>query len=123
MASIDNMVSNQPGIIPQVTGDLIHTRFWATTVFVYYYSDYCYAHLMRGTSSEETLRSKEAHESLTATHGDRVCTYREDNRRFVDPLFKEAVQTCGQQISYCRVGTHHQKAIVDISIKELTLGY
>ena len=36
--------------------------------------------------------------------------------------FKEAVQTCGEKISYCRVGSHHQNAIVEHRIKELTLG-
>ena len=37
--SIDQMVSAQPGIIPQVTGDLTHARLWAATLFVDHYSD------------------------------------------------------------------------------------
>ena len=59
---------------------------------------------------------------MAATHGSRVYTYRADNGRFADPQFKEAVQTCGQQIGYCGVVTHHQNAIVELRIKELTLG-
>ena len=55
---IDQMVSSQPGIIPQVTGDLTYARFWSDTVFFYHYFDYYYAHLIRGTSAEETLQSK-----------------------------------------------------------------
>ena len=77
---------------------------------------------MRGGSSEETLWAKEACECLAATHGARVCAYRSDNGRLVDPLFKESVQTCGQNIICCGVGYHHQNAIVDRRIKELTLG-
>ena len=89
---------------------------------MYHHHDYCYAHLMRGTSDEETLQVKEAYERLASTHGSRFCAYRTYNRRFKDPLFKEAFHTYGQQISYCRVGSNHQNTIVDCRIKELTLG-
>ena len=54
MTSIDQMVSSQQGIIPQVTGDITNAKFWAGTVFLDRYSDYCYTHLMMGASDEET---------------------------------------------------------------------
>ena len=76
---------------------------------------------MRGTASEETLQSKEASTCLEATHKARVCAYRTDSRRFVYPLFKEAVQTWRQQISYFGVGSKHKNTIVEHSINELTL--
>ena len=60
MTPIDQMVSSQPGTIPKLTRSITRVRFWAATVFVYQYSDYCYAHLMRGTSGEETREAKEA---------------------------------------------------------------
>ena len=122
MTSIDHMVSAQPGIIPQVTGSLNHARFWSATVFLDHYSNYCYAHIMRGNSAEETLRAKEAYERLAATHWTRVCAYREYNGRFAEPQSKEASQTCGQEINYCGVGYHHQNKIIEIRIKELTVG-
>ena len=77
---------------------------------------------MRGTSAEGNTWEKEDYESLAATHGNRVCSYRLDNRRFAELLFKEAVQTCGQQISYYGVVYHHKNAIVERRIKELTRG-
>ena len=58
---------------------------------------------------------------MSATYRDRVCTYRAGNGRFPDTLFKEVVKTCSQHISYCGAGSNHQNAIVDYSIKELTL--
>ena len=76
---------------------------------------------MRVTSDEETIQAKESYELLTATHGVRVCAYRSDKKN-PEPLFKESVNTCGQQISYCGVGYHHQNAIVERIIKEFTLG-
>ena len=36
---IENMVSFQPGLTPQVTGDLTHVRFLEATVFMDHYSD------------------------------------------------------------------------------------
>ena len=36
-------------------------------------------------------------------------------------MFKESVQTCGQQIRYYGVGYLHQNAIVERRIKKLTL--
>ena len=121
MTSIDQMVYSQPGLIPEVTGDLTHAIFWSSTVFVDHYSNYYYAHLMRGTLAEENLRTKEFYKSLSDTHRARVCAYRANKRRFSEPLFKEAIQPCGKNISYCRVGSHHHNTIVETGIKELNL--
>ena len=88
MTSIDQMVSSQQGIIPQVTGDITNAKFWAGTVFLDRYSDYCYTHLMMGASDEETLRSKESYKRLAAAQVGRVCTHRADNGRFLEPLLK-----------------------------------
>ena len=51
-----------------------------------------------------------------------VYAYRADNRRFSEPLFKEAFQNCGHHIRYSGVGSHHKKEIVERRIKSLTLG-
>ena len=37
-------------------------------------------------------------------------------------MFKDVFQICGQQIIYCGMVSHHQNAIVERSIKSLTLG-
>ena len=77
---------------------------------------------MRETSSEETLQVKEFYKNLSDTHRARVCAYSAYNEIFAEPLFNKTVQTCVQQIRYCRVESHHQNAIVERIIKELTLG-
>ena len=77
---------------------------------------------MMGTSTEETFWAKEAYDHLKVTHRDRVCAYMADNKGFTEPEFKEAVQTCRQQISYCRLGSHQKNEIVERRIKELNLG-
>ena len=111
------MVSDQPDPIPQVTGDLTHARLWAATLFVDNYSKYWYAHLMRGTSGEETHRVKGYYKRLAATHGARVCVYKAESGKFSELKFKETVQTFRKQIIYCGVVSHHKNVIVDHRIK------
>ena len=46
--SLDVLMSNTPGIIPQMTGFLTSDRFWAATVLVKHATSYMYTHLQRG---------------------------------------------------------------------------
>ena len=54
--SIEHMVSSQPGLIHQVTEALTHTRFWAATIFMDYYYNYCYTKIMRGEIIQALFR-------------------------------------------------------------------
>ena len=44
--SIDQLVSAQPGLIPQMSGFLTNQRIWGATVFVDHVSDYVYVFLI-----------------------------------------------------------------------------
>ena len=87
-----------------------------------HYHEYFYDHLLRETSDEETSQSKESYKCLVDTNRSRLCSFRADNGIFVDLLFKESVQTWGQYINYCGVGSCQQNSIVERRIKELILG-
>ena len=50
--SIDQIVSAQPGLIPQMSGFLTNTRLWGATVFVDHVSDYVYVALMCALSQD-----------------------------------------------------------------------
>ena len=119
--STDQIVSAQEGLKPQVTGTLTSARIIGATVFVDHASSYMYVHLMRSLSTECTLEAKAACERIFATYGHKVRRYRADNGRFADKDFLESVKTCNQSISFCGVGAHHQNAIAERGIKELTL--
>ena len=45
--SVDQIVSAQPGLIPQMAGFLTSDRIWGTTNFCDHASDFVYVHLMR----------------------------------------------------------------------------
>ena len=59
------IVSAQPGLIPQMAGFLTNERLWGTTTFVDHVSDFVYVHLMKNNFTlEETLKAKRAYEKL-----------------------------------------------------------
>ena len=120
--SCDHIVSHQPGLIPQSTGTLTHTRFWGSVLFVDHHSDFLYNHLITGTTSQATLESKQAYERLAAAHGVHVESYHADNLRFNDNNFKGDCIKNGQTISYCGVGAHHQNAVAESKIKTVCYG-
>ena len=53
--SMDQIVSTQPDLIPQMSGFLTNRRIWGCTTFCYHVSDFVYVHLMRDFTVEETL--------------------------------------------------------------------
>ena len=119
--SIDQLVSAQAGLIPQMSGYLTNMRIWGATVFVDHVSDYVYVALMRDLTLDETLLAKTSFERHAQDGGVRIKAYRADNGRFADQGFRDAVSGSDQQITYCAVGAHHQNGIVERRIKELTL--
>ena len=85
--SIDQIISSQPGIIPQMSGFLTNKRIWGCTTFVDHVSNYVYVHLMRDFSLGETLLAKKAYEKLLARAGRKASHYNADNGRFADEGF------------------------------------
>ena len=60
--SVDQLVSAQPGLIPQTSGWLTSARVWAVTVFVDHSVDKIYTYLMTSTSDDETLAAQIQHD-------------------------------------------------------------
>ena len=56
---VDQIISSQPGLLPQMSGFLTRHRFWGCTTFVDHISDYVYVHLIRDLSLYETMLDKE----------------------------------------------------------------
>ena len=118
--SIDQLISAQPGLVPQVCGKLTSFRITAATVFVDHFSDFTFVYLQQSASQEETIEAKLAYERLLRSYGFRVKAYHADNGRFMDHTFQLAVAEGDQRISFCGVGSHHQNGIVENRIRTLT---
>ena len=104
-----------------MSGFLTAERITGATVFVDHVTQYTYVHLMKGLTTELTLEAKAACERVFSQFGHKIRHYRADNGRFADNKFITAVHTSNQKISFCGVGAHHQNAIAERGIKELTL--
>ena len=78
-ASTDQLVSAQPGLIPQISGRLTHQRVNGATVFVDHCSDQVYVFLMRDLSLDETLASNHGYEWFLALHGIQSKAYHANN--------------------------------------------
>jgi hypothetical protein len=61
-ASVDQLVSAQPGLIPQMSGSLTNLRIMGATLFVDHYYDHTYVYLMRNLTLAETLMAKHDYE-------------------------------------------------------------
>jgi hypothetical protein len=57
-ALLDQMVSAQPGLIPQMSGHLTNLCVMAATIFVDHFLDHIYVYLMKDLTLSETLFSK-----------------------------------------------------------------
>ena len=118
---VDQMISAQPGLIPQEKGNLTRARIWACTVFVDYYTGFVYVALMRDLTGESTLAAKKEFEHRCAIRGVKVQHYHADNGRFAEPAFVNECKKCNQDLTFCGVGAHHQNGISERKIKDVTL--
>ena len=121
VVGVDQLISAQPGLIPQWKGTLTRGRIWAATVFVDYVSGFVHVGLMSDQSAETTLQCKREFEQACATRGVTVKAYHADNGRFAEQSFIEDVKKSSQRITFCGVGAHHQNGISENAIKQLTL--
>ena len=51
---MDQLVSDQPGLIPQMAGFLTNLQIWGATICVDHYSDYVYVALMQDLGLDKT---------------------------------------------------------------------
>jgi hypothetical protein len=56
--SVDQIISAQPGLIPQMAGFLTSKQIWGCTTFIDLISDYIFVHQMKDLLLTETLLAK-----------------------------------------------------------------
>ena len=118
---VDQMVSAQPGLVPQEKGSLTRARIWGATIFVDYATKWTKVHLMTDATGESTLEAKNSFEQACSSRGIDISHYHGDNGRFAEPLFVQDCKDKLQRITFCGVGAHHQNGVTENTIKQLTL--
>ncbi len=86
-ASMDQLISDQPGLIPQMSGSLTNLRIMGATMFVDHLSDHTYIYLMQDLTMAETLMAKHAYEKFLASMGIDSKVYHANNGQFADKGF------------------------------------
>ena len=97
---VDQMISAQPGLIPQDKGNLTRARIWACTVFVDYYNGYVFVVLVRDITAELTLAAKKEFEHRCAVRGVKVENCHADNGRFSEPAWISECKGCKQDLAF-----------------------
>jgi len=120
--SVDTLKSTVSGLIPQMSGFLTHTRYWAATVFVNHVSEYNFVHFQKQQTNVETLQAKAAYKRHAAKSNVTIKKYHADNGRFANKAFKDEVQESNQTITYCGVCAHFQNGITKRMIRSLSEG-
>ncbi len=110
---VDQLISAQPGLVPQDKGHLTRARIWAATVFVDYFTKFVYVALMTDQTAESALKAKYSFEHLAGTRDVTVKHYHADNGIFTDTAFRDDCRDSMQGLSLCAVGAHHQNGIVE----------
>ena len=77
----DQLVSAQPGLVPQAKGSPTRARIWGATIFVDAATDWIKVCLMQDASGESTLEAKNAFERDSIERGVLVRGYHADNGR------------------------------------------
>jgi hypothetical protein len=99
-ASMDHLVSAQPGLIPQITGNLTGQRINGATVIVDHFSDHVYVYLMRNLTLDETILAKHAYERFLSSIGVIAKAYHADNGRFADQGFQDECNRSNQTLHF-----------------------
>ena len=120
--SVDQLISAQPGLVPQTGGTLTRSRIHCSTIFIDHHSSFAYSFLQRSKGHEEMLDAKDSFEKLVNGYNVAIRSYHADNGRFSEAAFKDDCERCDQDISFCAVGTHNQNEIAKANIKTFTLG-
>jgi len=118
--SVDQLISKTKGLVAQTTGRLTKNRYEVATIFVDNFSGLDYVHVQESTSAEDTIEAKKAFERFSRERGVQIQHYHADNGIFASRGFRDEVQKCGQTISFCGVGAHHQNGIAERRIQDLS---
>ena len=86
--SVDQVVSQQPGLLPRGEGNHSRDRIFGAKVFLDQYSGLSYSHLQTSLDTTQTLEAKHAFEQFADTYSVNILKYRADNGRFTEKVLK-----------------------------------
>ena len=96
----DQLVSAQPGLVPQEKGSPTRARIWGATIFVDMSTNWVKVHLMQDATGDSTIEANNAFEQDAATRGVQIKGYHADNGRYAEPLFRDDCRDKQQSLTF-----------------------
>ena len=106
--SVDNLIFQKPGLIPQVSENLTSSRFCTETIHVENISRLIHVTLFQGPTNDETLEAKNDNKRELHGNDHEVRAYRFDNSRLNSKSFMDDCILERQKLTFCGAGAHHQ---------------
>jgi hypothetical protein len=104
---MDQIVSAQPSLIPQMSGFLTNCQIWGCLTFCDHVSDFVYVHLMQDFTINDTILAVKTFDKVLSQANCIVKHYHANNGAFAHNRFLDEVNRKDQKITYCAVGAHH----------------
>ena len=82
--SVDQVVSQQPGLIGIIEGIHTRKRIYGVTVFKDHFTNLSYSYCNTSLNTEETIQAKLSFEQFSTSNGVTVQAYHADNGRFAE---------------------------------------
>jgi hypothetical protein len=118
---VDQIVSTQPGLIPQMSGFLMCCCIWGCTTFCNHFNDFVCVHLMQDFTDDKTTLAVKTFEKVMAQANRTVKHYHANNGAFAPKGFLDKVNCKDQKITFCAMDAHHQNGIIKNMNMMLTL--
>ena len=113
VVSVDQMVSQTPGLMAQMAGFLMTKRHRCATVFVNQASRLGCVYFQKTASAEETIKAKHAFERFCEARGIIAKAHHANNVIFKANDWVMECQSKGQPLTFAGVNAHHQNGLAE----------
>ena len=115
----DQAECSQPGRPMTYSGHNSSNKIVCFTVFVDSISKKIWVEFQTSTEAKQTLKGKKHIEKDAAKYNVKIKSFRTDNGVFRSKEFKDNLQKCEQEISFCGVGMHSQNGVAERHIRTI----
>lgn len=115
----DQAECSQPGRPMTFSGHNSKTKIVCFTIFVDSISKKIWVEFQTSTEADQTLKGKKRLEKDAAKYNVKIKAFRTDNGVFRSKSFKDEIEKCEQDISFCGVGQHSQNGVAERHVRTI----
>ena len=116
---MDQAVSSLPGRALTASGKPTKLKYTTISIFVDSISKKIFAEFQETATAEETIAAKTSVEQQAFEEGVKFKRFRANNGIYKSKEFHLNIEKCGQTITFCGVGAHHQNGVAERYIRTI----